>query len=424
MASRTRRILLAGFLLFVGASAAHAQLRPQVTPAPKKPSEKKTQIVVETSPQAQVYLDEVFKGQLSPEGRLVIDNPKRGDHRLRVSLQGKRDFTQQVTVVAGQTANIRAQLADLPGKIVVHTTPGAQVFLDDSSRGQADARGELAMANVSAGLHTLRVTAGGKKESRQNVAVKAGQEAKVEAQLADVALAGRVKENAKDGLHYIWIPPRTFQMGCSPGDGGCNRDEKPAHSVTFSKGFWIGQTEVTVGAYKRFASQTGRKMPPAPSFDSAWGNGALPIVMVTWDEAQAYCQWAGGRLPTEAEWEYAARGGSAAARYGPLDAVAWYANNSGNQIHAVGQKQANQFGLFDTLGNVWEWVNDWYDENYYSSSPRTDPPGPASGQYRVLRGGSWFNFPGVVRVSCRDWFTPSGRVVNYGYRCVREVDRP
>lgn len=241
----------------------------------------------------------------------------------------------------------------------------------------------------------------------------------------NLPLAGRVKENAKDGLDYVWIPPQTFQMGCSPGDRECNSDEKPAHSVTLSKGFWIGRTEVPVGAYKRFASQTGRGMPsPAPSFDSAWGNGALPIVMVTWDEARAYCQWAGGRLPTEAEWECAARGGGAAARYGPLDEVAWYIDNSGNHSHAVGQKQPNRFGLLDPLGNVWEWVNDWYDGNYYSSSPRTDPPGPASGQYRVLRGGSWSNFPVVVRVSCRAWFSPGGRVADYGFRCAWDTDRP
>ncbi len=200
--------------------------------------------------------------------------------------------------------------------------------------------------------------------------------------------AGALKQNPKDGLKYIWIPPGNFQMGCSPGDSDCGSDEKPAHPVTLSKGFWIGQTEVTVGAYKRFAHQTGRKMPPAPRFNSGWGNEAMPMVRISWNDAQVYCKWAGGRLPTEAEWEYAARGGNTAACYGPLDKVAWHLDNSGHQPHVVGQKSANGLGLFDTLGNVWEWVNDWYDEKYYQKSPAKDPPGPTSGEFRVLRGGS------------------------------------
>ena len=270
---------------------------------------------------------------------------------------------------------------------------------------------------------------------------------------------GEIWENAKDGLKYVWIPPGTFMMGCSHGDSECDAkdqrrrfqtmDEKPPHHVTLTKGFWIGQTEVTVGAYQRFAAATGRQMPSAPAFNSGWTNQNMPIVNVTWDEAQAYCQWAGGRLPTEAEWEYAARAGSTEARYGPLDEIAWYADNSGrehldsekiqkenqqvmddciskalrqrksdfscsspndfnrllsengNAAHEVGQKRANGLGLYDTLGNVWEWVNDWHDVKYYQNSPSSDPAGPATGHRRVQRGGSWLNPPGVVRVSSR-----------------------
>jgi formylglycine-generating enzyme required for sulfatase activity len=236
--------------------------------------------------------------------------------------------------------------------------------------------------------------------------------------------AGAVKQNPKDGLKYIWIPPGTFQMGCSPGDSDCGFDEKPAHPVTLSKGFWIGQTEVTVGAYKRFAHQTGRGMPPQLSINKGWANEAMPIVNISWNDAQVYCKWAGGRLPTEAEWEYAARGGNTAARYGPLDEVAWYGNNSGHQLHAVGQKRANGLGLFDTLGNVWEWVNDWYDQNYYKNSPAQDPPGPTSGQYRVLRGASWDFDPRGVRVSGRGRLAPGDGGTNVGVRCGGEVVIP
>ncbi len=242
---------------------------------------------------------------------------------------------------------------------------------------------------------------------------------------------GTVKVNPKDGLRYVWIPPGTFQMGCSPGDSESFDWEKPSHQVTISRGFWMGQTEVTVGAYKRFAGGTGKAMPPEPdilgrALNSGWNNEAMPIVDVTWDDARHYCTWAGGRLPTEAEWEYAARGGSTEARYGSLDEVAWYADDSGQQrldseriwkddqknysqrlkdnrngMHEVAKKRANGFGLYDVLGNVWEWVNDWYDGHYYANSPSTDPSGPTSGQIRILRGGSWGNGPGDGRVSNR-----------------------
>ena len=234
---------------------------------------------------------------------------------------------------------------------------------------------------------------------------------------------GKVRVNPNDGLKYVWIPWGTFQMGCSPGDNECQDVEKPAHQVTITKGFWLGQTEVTVGAYKRFAAGTGKDMPSAPEFNRDWSNEQMPIVNVIWEDAQMYCIWAGGRLPTEAEWEYAARGGSTEARYGPLEEVAWYLANSGEQGHPVGEKQANGYGLYDMLGDVWEWVNDWYDGSYYQHSPSQDPSGPTGGQVRVLRGGSWSNDPRDVRVSDRVQEFPihgdSG-----GFRCGGEPSGP
>ncbi|HXX23151.1 MAG TPA: bifunctional serine/threonine-protein kinase/formylglycine-generating enzyme family protein [Terriglobia bacterium] len=231
-----------------------------------------------------------------------------------------------------------------------------------------------------------------------------------------------VRENPKDGLKYVWIPPGVFMMGCSPGDNECYDNEKPSHRVTITKGFWVGQTEVTVGAFKRFAAATGRQLPPAPPFNSAWENENMPIVNVTWDDARAYCMWAGGRLPTEAEWEYAARGGTTDARHGIIDQIAWHAKNSGGRTHNVAQRRANHLGLSDVLGNVSEWVNDWFDDKYYQNSPSQDPPGPSSGQHRVLRGGSWSDFPWDIRVSVRTGSHPTARENNVGLRCAWEPE--
>jgi formylglycine-generating enzyme required for sulfatase activity len=158
-------------------------------------------------------------------------------------------------------------------------------------------------------------------------------------------------------------------MGCSPGDTECDDDEAPAKNVTIAKGFRLGESEVTQRAYEKV---TGKN----PSHFAGSVNWASrPVENVTWDDARAYCRAIGGRLPTEAEWEYSARAGTKGARYGKPDSVAWYDSNSGPGTHPVKQKDPNAWGLYDMLGNVWEWVEDAY--------PGTD------GQESMLRGGSW-----------------------------------
>jgi formylglycine-generating enzyme required for sulfatase activity len=194
-------------------------------------------------------------------------------------------------------------------------------------------------------------------------------------------------------------------MGCSPGDGGCNSSEKPAHEVTLTKGFWIGQTEVTQAAYQRLMGGN----------PSHFKGVSLPVEQIRWKDAQSYCQAAGMRLPTEAEWEYAARGGNASARYGAANAVAWYEANSEDSTHEVGQKQANGYGLYDTLGNVWEWVADWYGE--YSRGSQQDPHGPPSGRLPTRRGGSSGLLSWNVRVSYRSGSVPEDRDGSFGVRC-------
>ena len=372
-------------------------------------------VIVETAPNAQVFLDGSLQDQADAQGVLAF-RAKLGAHMLKVSLAGKRDFEQSVTVAAGRPLRVVAPLADLAGSVRVKAPAGAAVWLDNSIRGTVDASAELLLSGITPGAHALRVTAQGKVDDARSVVVAAGEET-----LVVVALADGVRVNPQDALKYVWITPGNFLMGCSLGDNDCSDPEKPAHQVTLRGAYWMGQTEVTVGAYKRFVEAAKAKMPPTtPKLDRGWKKDGFPMVDVIWDEANHYCAWAGGRLPTEAEWEYAARGGSPQARYGSLSEIAWSKENAGNLTHEVAGKQANGYGLFDMLGNVWEWVNDWYDPNYYHSGAAQDPLGPASGQEKVLRGGSWIVDSKLLRVSDRYSIKPDARSDYFGFRCVWE----
>jgi sulfatase modifying factor 1 len=293
-----------------------------------------------------------------------------------------------------------------------------------------------------------------------------GSEASGEPSGASTARAGATKLNATDGLEYALIPPGSFDMGCSSGDSECSKAEGPHHVVKISKGLWVGRTKVTVKAFARFVSATsyvtdaereGKGVTLTgegwkQSVGATWRSPGFaqgeedPVVLVSWNDAAAFCRWSGGRLPTDAEWEYAARGGSPAARYGDLDAVAWYGGNAGraridsahlwstdednydkrlfsngNQPHPARQKAPNSYGLYDTLGNVWEWTADWHDAKYYGLFVAQDPTGPASGEFRVLRGGAWCDPPLYLRVSYRYRGRPSYRSSIVGLRCARDV---
>ena len=324
---------------------------------------------------------------------------------------------------------IGATIADriegnVPKPVDLSGPDGGPIVIDDLAAGRrrvAEARRKRPLPETTEAGETRHSLAQAPSPAELDEYAKKHQERGTDAlrRAGATPVAGPVRENPRDGLKYVWIPPGTFMMGCSPGDPECDDDEKPAHQVSIRKGFWLGQTPVTVAAYKHFASSG--QMPPPPDFNPAWKDQQMPIVNVTWHDADAYCTWARGRLPTEAEWEYAARAGSTEARYGPLDEIAWYLNNSGGRTREVGQKRSNSFGLHDMLGNVWEWLDDRYDEKYYKNSPGGDPPGPSSDQFRVLRGGSWSSRPPVVRVSNRLRGNPGVRDYNLGFRCVGEL---
>ncbi len=215
------------------------------------------------------------------------------------------------------------------------------------------------------------------------------------------------------------IPAGEFVMGCDSDDPECDTDEKPAHPVRL-RAFFIDRYEVTNAKYDACVAANACARTPFRD-DPRFSASSQPVVGVRWSDANAYCAWRGARLPTEAEWEYAARAGTRWYREAGLDAVAWYKEIT-DRPRDVGGKLANPWGLFDVLGNAWEWTNDFYDAAYFASSPPSDPRGPASGEARVLRGGSWFNGSTNTRISTRHGAPPDDAANMRGVRCAKDGD--
>jgi formylglycine-generating enzyme required for sulfatase activity len=227
------------------------------------------------------------------------------------------------------------------------------------------------------------------------------------------------------------IPAGNFTMGSPEGEEG-RSDNETQHPVTISKPFYMQTTEVTQGQWKALMATEPWKgkssVKEGPSYAASY---------VNWDDAVAYCKKLSDRedktyrLPTEAEWEYACRAGtetrwSFGDDWQQLGQHAWYRENTSpadeQGAHQVGLKKPNAFGLYDMHGNVWEWCHDYYGEDYYKSSPEKDPQGPASGSFRVLRGGSWYDYSRNTRSARRNGFVADSRSLLNGFRLVRELD--
>jgi formylglycine-generating enzyme required for sulfatase activity len=206
------------------------------------------------------------------------------------------------------------------------------------------------------------------------------------------------------------IPAGWFMIGCSTGDPECKDDEKPSKHI-YIDSFYMDAYEVTQAEYQRIMGENPSHFKDC--FD-------CPVRKVTWHDARDYCEKVGKRLPTEAEWEYAARGGTSSARYGDLDSIAWYGSNSGGKTHPVGQKQPNAYGLYDMLGNVWEWCEDSYDKDWYSQVPENNSINRANASFRVVRGGCWSFDPKFIRLSIRGRFGPTNWNNVIGFRCSQD----
>lgn len=239
----------------------------------------------------------------------------------------------------------------------------------------------------------------------------------------------------RDGAVMVLIPEGDFFMG-NPAEDEVRYDEKPCHPVHLDA-FWIDCYEVTNRLYKRFIDETGHR---APFVEADWaepynwrngeyprGRADFPVVLVSWHDAAAYAAWAGKRLPTEAEWEKAARSGMVKKQYpwgddiDEKNANHFTSITSSNRLKPVGSFPAAGNGLYDMAGNVWEWCSDWYGQTYYRSAPASNPQGPEQGLYRVFRGGAWINRGEHLRCSERARNVPDYQSYIVGFRCASSL---
>ena len=373
----------------------------------------------------QIYVNDQLRGTSSWTGSLPA-----GAYRIEGRLQGYRNHRQNVTLSqrGSQQVSIPA-LQAIVGNLNVNYQPtNAEVWIDGRKAGTSPD----VFRNIIVGSHTVELRAVGYSSKQERVNIEEGKTAMLSGALerqqsTAVASSSSPSSASSSGVavetitvngvsfNMVRVEGGTFTMGATSEQGSeAESDEKPAHQVTLSA-YSIGETEVTQALWRAVMG----------SNPSKWKGDNLPVEMVSWKDCQKFIkklnQLTGRRfrLPTEAEWEYGARGGSKSRGYkysgsNNIGDVAWYDDNSNRKTHFVKTKQANELGLYDMSGNVYEWCQDW--KGSYSSGSQVNPTGPSSGSDRVLRGGSWSDLARYCRVSDRLSFSPGFTLIYPGLR--------
>ena len=361
------------------------------------------------TPAVSLYVDKKSVGMAPWTGSL-----KEGMHLIEAKKDGYRSQQRTINLSQQQRLDVAfAELAAIQGNLSVNYKPfGADVFIDGKKVGQSP----RVFNGILVGSHKVEIKKDGYGTDSKTVSILEGQTASLSGVLTNV---DNISIPVKYGISIdmVRVEAGTFTMGATAEMKNTEDSEKPTHRVTLTNDYYIGKYEVTQALWQAV-------MGDDPSY---FKGDNLPVEAVTWDDCQEFIGKLNRitgktfRLPTEAEWEYAARGGNKSRGYqysgsnNPSN-VAWYDDNSGDKTHAVGTKQPNELGLYDMSGNVWEWCQDWYET--YSSSSQVNPTGANSGSCRVVRGVSWYNNARNCRLSLRGSNTPDFRSSNLGLRLV------
>ena len=346
------------------------------------------------------YLD----GKLMGRAPLTVRDVMAGTHTYKCKADGHKEVSGEVRVSLDEEATVWETVEPGHGKLSVASVPdGAAIWIDDKNTGEKTD----AVMDVMPGKHVVTLTLDGYKDVKKKVRLEPEGFAEIEFRIekdVSIVTSEPTFTDPVTGMEFVYVPGETFMMGDIVDDGYGEFDEKPVHEVTLD-GFYIGKYPVTQGEWEEVMGDN-------PS-EFKQGND-YPVENVSWDDTQEFIKVLISknkgryqlRLPTEAEWEYAARSGGKKEKYAggndwevEVDTVAWWSENSGKTTHPVGKKLPNGLGLYDMSGNVWEWCQDWYGD--YPCGLITNPRGPSTGLGRVFRGGSWNDMPWHVRCANR-----------------------
>jgi len=376
------------------------------------------------------YIDGKYSKDVTAGSTYTINDIQTGVRVLSIS--GTTNWTEKVMVIAGQITRITAEKIITTGTLSLSTQVSGKLYIDDIYRQTLKAGENISLNDMSEGTHVAKINdpLTAKEIWKESFNINIGKTVNLTAQgtVTEVAPAstggsGSSYTETASGLNIemVFVQGGPFTMGCTSEQGSdCYDDEKSAHSVTVSN-FYIGKYEVTQAQWRAVMGASATLSSPS-NFKNC---DECPVEQVSWNDIQEFLKKLNAktgktyRLPTEAEWEYAARGGSKSRGYkysgsNDLGSVAWYAENSNSKTHPVGQKSPNELGIYDMSGNVWEWCSDWYGS--YSSYNQNNPTGANTGSARVFRGGSWDGSARYCPSASRYCSSPGSRRNLIGFR--------